>query len=174
MYCTQKWLWFVTASQACHRGSQRRHTWEVCQSWHISDSELPDQPFIYLVRYDKQIRVSLHQYNCFASKSREMREVDNFACLLNKCQRWSTWLNICQNGAGVGHPKKLAATLARKGRSNNEQQGRDCTHLEMTFLLRPLVVSFMQLTALLGWVSMLHLCVQFVHCTEMSSSERVF
>ena len=45
------------------------------------------------------------------------------------------------------------------------------THLEMTFLLRPLVVSFMQLTALLGWVSMLHL---YVHCTEMSSSERVF
>ena len=98
-------------------------------------------------------------------------KVDNFVCLLNRCQRWSTWLHICQNGAGVGHPKKLAATLARRGRSNNEQQGRDCTHLEMTFLLRPLVVSFMQLTALLGWVSMLHL---YVHCTEMSSSERVF
>ena len=46
MFCTQKW--FVTMSEVCHRGGQRRHTWEVCQSWHISDSKLTDRPMYLL------------------------------------------------------------------------------------------------------------------------------
>ena len=74
-------------------------------------------------------------------------------CLLNDIQKWSNWLHICQNEAEVGHLSRSCRPLSRakRSRSNKEEQRTDCTHLEMSFLLWPLVDCFMQLAALLSF-----------------------